>query len=139
MKKFAITSLALVFLLSVCSAQALAGSKQRHRWEGVAIGVGATLLGAALLNQHAPQGRAWGSATVSNPHRASDRFSRNARYRQHRQGRWETRKVWVEPVIERVWNPAHYNRAGRWVQGRWITVERSPGYWKEERIWVSCR
>jgi len=40
------TTLCCSFLVT----SAWAGSKQRHRWEGVAIGVGAAILGAALLN-----------------------------------------------------------------------------------------
>jgi len=35
-----------------------------------------------------------------------------------------SRKIWVPPVYIKVWNPAHYNRKGRWVPGRWIEIER---------------
>lgn len=41
-------------VVSIClaSTSAWAGSVQQHRWEGVAIGVGAVILGSALINHH---------------------------------------------------------------------------------------
>lgn len=155
MKKFAITSIALIFLLSVASTQALAGSKQQHRWEGVAIGVGATLLGAALLSEHSSHDGYRVSAHIGYPPRDAYRHSYGHSYKhsyrhshrdfdrdrhhKYRRGHWETRRVWVGPVHDRVWNPPHYNRRGHRIPGSWITVERSPGYWKEERVWRSRR
>jgi hypothetical protein len=35
-----------------------------------------------------------------------------------------SRRIWVPPVYNKVWNPAHYNRKGRWVPGRRIEIER---------------
>jgi hypothetical protein len=40
-------------------------------------------------------------------------------------------------VIIRVWEPGQYNRKGKWVSGGWIEVEKDPGYWIEERVWIS--
>ena len=102
-----------------------AGAKQRHRWEGVAMGIGAAVLGHALYNHyhmyHAP-------APVY--HKPNPRRPR---------GHWEYRKVWVPPTYKKVWNPAHYTKRGRWVPGRWIMVEKKPGHWTKEKIWVTSR
>lgn len=56
----------------------------------------------------------------------------------HKNGYWETRKVWVPPVYERVWNPGHYNSRHKWVPGQWISIEKEPGRWVTEKVWVSC-
>lgn len=39
--------------LGLVSTSVWAGAKQRHRWEGVAIGFGAAIVGGALINHHA--------------------------------------------------------------------------------------
>jgi len=51
-KKQLITVVA-VLSLGLISTSVWAGSKQQHRWEGVAIGVGAVIVGSALINHHA--------------------------------------------------------------------------------------
>lgn len=139
MKKIFILSLSAIFLLSL-AAPAFAGDKQRHRWQGVAIGMGAAILGHTILersrNQPPPQ------HVVVERYPCRESYSPPQSYcpppRQAR-GYWETRRVWVEPQCERVWNPAHYNRYGEWVPGDWIMVQEEPGYWVEERIWVARR
>lgn len=47
-RKLIVIILATVLCFSLTSAWA--GSKERHRWEGTAIGAGAVILGAALFN-----------------------------------------------------------------------------------------
>ena len=44
-----------VAFISVCliSTSVWAGSRQQHRWEGVAIGLGAVIAGSALIDHHA--------------------------------------------------------------------------------------
>lgn len=44
--------LATILCFSFVTASAWAGSKQRYRWEGVAIGLGAAIVGNALLNDY---------------------------------------------------------------------------------------
>ncbi|MFH1489088.1 MAG: hypothetical protein ABII06_09300, partial [Pseudomonadota bacterium] len=44
--------LALVLCVSLMATSVWAGPKQRHRWQGVAIGVGAAVLGTALLKAY---------------------------------------------------------------------------------------
>ena len=46
-------AVAMVLSLVLTSTSVWAGPKQQHRWEGVAIGVGAAILGSALINHHA--------------------------------------------------------------------------------------
>ena len=46
-------AVAMVLSLGLTSTSVWAGSKQQHRWEGVAIGVGAAIVGSALINHHA--------------------------------------------------------------------------------------
>lgn len=48
-----IIAVAAVLSLGLISTSVWAGSKQQHRWEGVAIGVGAVIVGSALINHHA--------------------------------------------------------------------------------------
>ncbi|NNF99135.1 MAG: hypothetical protein HKM93_07130 [Desulfobacteraceae bacterium] len=126
-----------VFIILI-STNAWAGREQRARWEGVAIGVAATLVGQAILDHH--HGGYHQPATVrvnvGPRHRGPGRRHYPPPPRPQR-GHWEVRKVWVPPVCEKVWNPGHYNRRGHWVPGHWITVESAPGYWKKERIWIA--
>lgn len=128
-KKLLIIVLATVFLFSFLSSPVWARSPQHYRWEGVAIGVGAAILGSALLNNmyshpYAYQERAYNYSPPPPPRRS---------------GHWEMRKIWVQPTKKRVWNPAHYNHNGKWVRGKWIKVVHKPGYWTKERVWVARR
>lgn len=134
MKKKHFISIVLIatFGLSLVAPSVWAGNVQRNRWEGVAIGIGAALLGSALFNHH--MNRSGEREVVYRPpppHRHRDNF------RHRPSGHWEIRKKWIPPDYERVWNPGHYNPNGRWVSGHWIEIEKEPGYWAEERIWVS--
>ena len=102
-----------------------AGAEQRHRWEGVAMGIGAAVLGHALFSNYY-------TYHVPTPvyHKPKPRRPR---------GHWEYRKVWVPPTYMKVWNPGHYNKRGRWVPGTWMKVEKEPGQWVKEKIWVTSR
>lgn len=51
-KKIFIIIFTTILGLSFVVTSAWAGSKQRHRWEGVAIGIGAAVVGSALINQY---------------------------------------------------------------------------------------
>ena len=141
MKKIFVSLLMTACLLAFVSAPAAAGDKQRHRWEGVAIGVGAALLGHAILDDYRDRDRGWDRSC--RPERVRvykhDGCHPPAPMPRYSRGHWEMRKVWVPPVHERVWNPGHYNRRGNWVSGRWITIEKESGYWSKERVWVSRR
>ncbi len=161
MKKLGIVFIGLFVSLTLVVPSAMAGSKQRHRWEGVAIGVGASVLGGALLGIPPVVAPSHGRVSVhvntdrprykhARPRYGKvDRHSRYDRYEGRRGhgsscrtnccGHWEVRKVWVPPVYERVWNPGHFNRRNEWVAGKWIRIEQDPGYYRTERVWVSSR
>ncbi len=133
MKKILILTIAAIFIVSLSVPSAYAGSKQRYRWQGVAIGLGAAILGHAIINSDrydAPPER----VVVVDRDYHCNRYSNYPP-----RGHWEVRKIWVEPVCERVWNPAHYNEYHRWVPGQYIILESEPGYWAQERVWVGCR
>ncbi len=130
-KHFFTISIALILSLSLAASSAWAGNVQRNRWEGIAIGLGAALLGSAIYNHHIAN-RAEREVVYVSPHRHQKHYNR------HRpSGYWEIRKEWIPPTYEEVWNPGHYNRRGRWVEGHWMEVEKEPGYWVEKRVWVS--
>jgi len=155
------TAVAVIFAFVVLAPEAQAGNVQRNRWEGIAIGLGAAILGSAILGQYRlDHSREPVQATVSDLrrelpkyrepvyYRTPDPESKHHRHRyiradhpkRHRcKGKWEMRKEWVPPTYKRVWNPGHYNRRGKWVPGHWIEIEDTPGYWIKTRVWVARR
>lgn len=114
------------FSIGVITPSAWAGGKHRYRWEGIAIGIGAAMIGHALIQHH---------RHYHPPPVVVYKPSPPPRY----SGHWEVRKIWIPPTYERVWNPGHYNRRGRWIPGQWIKIERNPGYWVDKRVWVEER
>jgi len=123
MKKPAIILIIVILGLSLTTTPVWAGSKQRHRWQGAAIGIGAVLLGHAILHprSHAP---AYPQGVYQPPPKP-------------RHGHWKFRKVWVPPTCRTVWNPEHYNGHGEWVPGQYIEIIDQPGYWTKRRVWVT--
>lgn len=67
----------VIAVVGICLASnsAWAGSKQRHRWEGVAIGVGAAIIGGALINHHSYGYPSGPSAAYSYGYRNTHRHS----------------------------------------------------------------
>ncbi len=141
MKKLLTITLLTVFLIGISGPAAWAGAKQRYRWEGVAIGVGASILGHALIHEPHHYNRPYrgGGAVILRGDR--DRCNYSERRHQRRpfakpdRRHFKTRRIWVSPVYEKVWNPGHYDVDQRWVPGRWIQVIREPGHWVEKRKW----
>jgi hypothetical protein len=94
-KNLTIVLLAMVFTLLFISPSAWAGSPQQYRWEGVAIGAGAVILGGALINAciyPCPAPR------VVYRHPCPSRYGYYQPPRHHR-GHWKARKRW---------RPQHY-------------------------------
>ncbi|QTA93707.1 hypothetical protein [Desulfonema magnum] len=145
MKKMFIAMIAIAVCVCLLTPPAWAGSKQRHRWEGVAIGIGAAILGSAIIN-NSQRDRSNATIPVRKDKVYRDHYAPSPVYdcpkrprHPHRRGHWEIRKVWVPPTYKKVWNPGHYNRRGKWVRGKWIKIENEPGYWVEDRVWTGSR
>ena len=126
MKKITVLLMIMALGLTFAAQPAIAGSKQRYRWQGVASGVGASILGHALFNGYNEKSSNK-QVTVYSPHCPSS----------HRYGYWEIQKVWVDPKYIKVWNPGHCDRRGIWYPGQWQMVEKEPGYWQEQKVWVA--
>lgn len=134
-KRFIIGLLVGCLTFVMIGSTAFAGNVQRNRWEGVAIGVAATLLGQALLDNH--------RASYYQPAPAPKAVPPQHGYRSPAYGRGyhkaanhrSFQKVWVPPVYKRVWNPGHYNPGGHWIQGHWIEKQIAPGYWTKQPVW----
>ena len=131
-----IRSLTLFVLVSVLTLTltaniALAGGIHHERWKGIAIGIGAAILGSAILNHnnYYPP-REYEHCYVPTPP--------PVKQRSYHKGHWEVRDEWVPPVYKTVWNPAHYNQNGEWVEGTWIKIIDKQGYWTEKRVWVAA-
>lgn len=124
-KLWIILTVSLVSFFLVISSS-WAGAEQRHRWEDVAIGIGAAVLGHALYNHY------YAAHYVPAPAYQKPKPKRP-------RGHWEYRKVWVPPTYMKLWNPGHYSKRGKWVPGKWIKVEKEPGHWVKEKIWVTSR
>ncbi len=141
MKKHALVKIlvfATIFVFGMASIGS-AGNVQRNRWEGVAIGLGAAVLAGSIIQAFNRPTAPPAPAPAPNyrhhtPPPATSYYTPPPR---RARGHWEMRDVWVPPVQEKVWNPAHYNRHGKWVPGRWMMVERQAGYWKKDRVWVA--
>lgn len=131
MKMLLVGLVIALFGSALVSSSVMAGSKQRHRWEGVAIGVGAAILGHTIYQTHKAEQQP--QVVYVEPERTY-RYNYGPR---HRHGHWEWQKTWVSPTYETVWNPGHYNRKGHWVSGHWMEVETSDGHWSRERVWVA--
>ncbi len=129
--KLLISLLIAVIGIGLLSPSALAGSRQKHRWEGVAIGVGAAILGHAIFQAHRAEPPPQVVYVEPEP---AYRHQHGPNYRR---GHWEWQKTWVAPTYERVWNPGHYDPRGHWVPGHWMELETQSGYWTQERVWIA--
>lgn len=104
-----------------------AGSPAQHRLEGVAIGIGALILTKAIIDHHRhDMASVTPAGYYRKPHRPRHRPA----------GYWDIEKAWVPPKYDKVWNPGHYNRRGRWIPGHWMEIEVEPGHWSERKVWV---
>jgi hypothetical protein len=128
MRKLVVLALVGSLVLGLLPSVALAGDPHavRHRWEGVAIGVGVAALGGLLLHAlQQPSPAVAAPPVVYAPPRAVE-------FRTWVPGHYQER--WV-PVTERqrVWVDGH-SENGWWVPGHWVERVRDGGYWT--RVWV---
>lgn len=127
----------VILFISFLIPSVWAGSKQSHRWEGVAIGVGTVILGSALFKNYHHK-------SYSHRHHKPSPVLEPGygypppKYSRHR-GHWEMRKKWIPPTYKKAWNPGHYNRRSKWVPGHWIEAVGRPGCWTKTRVWVVRR
>ncbi|RLC11179.1 MAG: hypothetical protein DRI57_19285 [Deltaproteobacteria bacterium] len=145
MKKVLVSLIAAVVCLSLLTTSIWAGSKQRRRWEGVAIGVGAAILGHAILKdyRHHHTNEKIGVDRHRGTYYAPPPPQRHRRVdcppRPSRRGHWEIRKVWAPPTYKKVRNPGHYNHRREWVPAKWIKIIEQEGHWIEKEVWVGRR
>ena len=144
MKKI-ITITTLVILLACFSTvSAHAGSARRHTLEGVMIGNGAAILGAAIISEIDRDSKPHYAENYGKPgknHHAAYRYDQNKRgYKNFKhsrpRGHWIVEKIWIDPVYRTKWNPGHYNRKGKWVRGRYENFLVKKGYYQKEKMWV---
>jgi hypothetical protein len=85
-KKILLAAITIIMGISFITTSTWAGSKQRHRWEGVAIGVGAAVVGSAIINSYARGPHAAPPVSVSVNYVEYDRPSGHHRdhYRPHK-------------------------------------------------------
>ncbi len=132
-KYISLIALISVLILTLTAGPASAGRyhhRDHERLKGVAIGVGAAILVNALINQNRDYSYREPAPSYVPPPPPQEYIQQG--------GHWEIRKQWVSPAYKRVWNPAHYENNGVWVEGAWIEIIDQPGYWTESRIWVSA-
>ncbi|MCP4119059.1 MAG: hypothetical protein GY737_27390 [Desulfobacteraceae bacterium] len=129
MKKLIAMTLVTGILLSVAVVPGHAGSRERHLVEGIIIGTGAVILGAAIADEI--RGDVGVCVVKKRKHYRHRNKHRNwhPRHRRHGRVKW----VWVEPIYGLRWNPGHYNRRGYWVQGRQEKVIVRDGFWEKRR------
>jgi hypothetical protein len=139
--KLAVIFLIPLLLVTFSATSAYAGSRERHRWEGAAIGIGSLVLGGILIDQIGRQCTPLGQIGRQCAPRLDHTYVYldPPRPLRKKRGHWKMRRRWVEPSYERVWNPGHYNRHEKWVSGQWIMIVDREGYWIEERVRVKKR
>ena len=142
MNKIITITTTVLFLICFSMVPARA---DRKTMEGFMLGTGVAILGATIINGMNDNDRPRYSRHHSPPppeiYHIEYRGDYDDRYpRRHHHpgpdGRWEMVRVWVEPVYETRWNPAHYNHRGEWVEGRYENFQITGGYYQDQRVWV---
>jgi len=147
-----IISIFTAVMLMICfsTTSANAGSAKKHAIEGLLIGTGAAILGAAIINEvnrdinhHFNIHYGYNDYPKHHRRHHRDRYWHKNKKRRHRKfkhhrsrGHWEIQKSWVKPVYEKRFRPGHYNRHGEWVSGRFKKFMVQNGYWHKEKVWV---
>ncbi len=131
MKKALTIILGSILCISFSTSSAYAGSRHQHRLEGVAIGLGAAILGKAIIDSagnHYPEERIYQHTIIYRESPPPHRYSR---------GHWEIKKIWIPPTYKKKFQPGHYNHRGYWISGKWKKYLDRPGHWKKEKIWIT--
>ncbi len=133
------TAILILTVISTTSAHA-----DRKTMERIMFGTGAAILGAAIIHgiHNTPEpryisNRPWNDNQHYDRYRYKHKKKHHKRYSKNRhRGHWETQKTWIEPVYETRWNPGHYNRRGKWINGRYEKFIVTRGCWQEDKVWV---
>ena len=148
MKKIITLIFITIFGLITAIDSVHAGSRHRvHRGsnglvEGIIIGTGVTILGAAIISEINSQSKHHNPPPVYERRDNYDRYDRRGshdRYDRHDRrdrGYWSFDKVWVPPVYRQKWYPGHYSRRGHWIPGGYDRLIVREGYWETKRVWV---
>lgn len=135
-KKMLLAALVTVVSFALTANSAWAGSAQRNRLKGIAIGLSAAaIIGSIISSSHEDHYVRSHNNCHIEPRRVGPPV--HNRYKNREEGHWVIKREWVPPECREVWNPAHYNPGGEWVEGQWIRIVEKPGYWTEKRIWVT--
>ncbi|CCK79233.1 hypothetical protein [Desulfobacula toluolica] len=154
MKKIIAITTAVVLFACLSTVSAHAGSARRHTIEGFMLGTGVAILSAAIINEINHDSKPY----YTNHYARSDRNHHTGYANQHRdthqhryahknrhdgnfistgpKGHWVIEKIWKQPVYKKKWNPGHYNRRGKWINGRYKKFLVKDGYWQKTKIWV---
>ena len=135
------------FLVGITATPAAAGSRERGRFEGFALGLGAAVLGHTLMHHYHANDHYKAPADRHPPRRYHHRrhshhrppAHRHApgRHFGHRRGHWEYQRVWVPPTYREVWKPGYHNNRGRWIPGCWVKEPVSRGHWEKRKVRVA--
>ncbi|WP_041272978.1 hypothetical protein [Desulforapulum autotrophicum] len=112
MKKIIGMTLMTLLMISIYAAPGYAGSRNQNLVQGIVIGTGAVILGAALLQGFHHDNRV---RVVASNHRGYRPDTR-----QHSPVRGQ--RAWANPRYERQWNSGHDNRQGHRINGPYERV-----------------
>jgi len=140
MKKLITILTVVVLVTGLTAASSYAGAARRHTIEGIMIGTGVAILGAAIYNGMNNDRRHTTYAPAYDYNYKPRHHKRRHHHRRHVHhgpwGHWEIEKYWVEPIYETRWNPGHYNRHGDWITGQYQKFCVRQGYWDKRKVWV---
>lgn len=136
-KRIAMTLVTGIFL-AVSVMPGHAGSRDRHLVEGIIIGTGAVILGAAIADGIRGDGGVCVVKTRKYDRHRNKHYNRHRNKHDNKHRNWDRRhgrvnRVWVEPIYGLRWNPGHYTPRGYWVQGRHEKVIVREGFWEKRR------
>jgi len=125
MTKKWIIAVSTVLSLCLMSPSVWAGSKQQHRWEGVAIGVGAAIVGSALINHHALGYHSGPPVAFSFNYRENHRYSaRHPGYSQPYNGGPHNHWRYRDRGQHYQGHRQHGNAYGKLYRGNWKSPDR---------------
>jgi len=140
MKKRITITATILMLICFTTVSAYA---DRKTMEGFMIGTGVAILGTAILHGINKDSKPQYSKNYNRYDSRHYAYQKSYNTRHHRKirpyrssGHWEMERIWIEPSYEKKWNPAHYNKRGEWISGRYEKFLINDGYWQEDKIWV---